>query len=65
MMNESASQDHSAPAPHIELGPANPIQARTVNSTDLLQGAAELLIQHDDQTYRLRLTRNGKLILVK
>jgi len=38
---------------------------RTVRSADLLQGARELFIQHEEQTYRLRLTRNGKLILVK
>jgi hemin uptake protein HemP len=38
---------------------------RTINSADLLHGAREVLIQHDEKTYRLRVTRNGKLILVK
>jgi hemin uptake protein HemP len=38
---------------------------RTIASSDLLQGAREVLIQHDEKTYRLRVTRNGKLILVK
>jgi hemin uptake protein HemP len=37
----------------------------TVNSRDLLQGGRELLIDHAGEIYRLRLTRNGKLILHK
>ena len=39
--------------------------ARTINSVDLLHGAREVLIQHDEKIYRLQVTRNGKLILVK
>jgi hemin uptake protein HemP len=42
-----------------------PPSVRTINSADLLQGAREVLIRHDEKTYRLRVTRNGKLILVK
>jgi len=38
---------------------------RSVRSDELLQGARELLIRHGEETYRLRLTRNGKLILQK
>ncbi len=37
----------------------------SVQSTDLLQGHTEVLIVHGADTYRLRLTRNGKLILHK
>lgn len=37
----------------------------SVQSTDLLQGHSEVLIVHGADTYRLRLTRNGKLILHK
>ncbi len=36
-----------------------------IHSEDLFQGKQELLIQHGDQLYRLRQTRNGKLILTK
>ncbi|NKE47513.1 hemin uptake protein HemP [Roseomonas frigidaquae] len=36
-----------------------------VQSSDLLKGARELLIQHHGDTYRLRLTSNDKLILTK
>lgn len=38
---------------------------RTVRSDELLQGQIEVLIAHGNDTYRLRLTRSGKLILQK
>lgn len=38
---------------------------RQVESHDLLQGEREVLILHGGDVYRLRLTRNGKLILQK
>ncbi len=31
----------------------------------LFQGSQEILIDHKGETYRLRITRNGKLILTK
>ncbi|MGE5195434.1 MAG: hemin uptake protein HemP [Deltaproteobacteria bacterium] len=36
-----------------------------VRSEDLLGGQREILIIHGQEVYRLRLTRNGKLILMK
>lgn len=36
-----------------------------LTSTQLLNGQREVMIEHDGQTYRLRHTRNGKLILTK
>lgn len=36
-----------------------------IRSEDLLKGSQELRIVHEGETYRLRLTRNGKLILHK
>lgn len=36
-----------------------------IQSTDLFRGAQELEIEHVGEIYRLRLTRNGKLILNK
>ena len=36
-----------------------------IPSTELLRGTRELVIQHGEDTYRLRLTRNDKLILTK
>lgn len=38
---------------------------REVVSSELLRGENELLIRHGDELYRLKLTRNGKLILQK
>lgn len=38
---------------------------RVVESTDLLQSEREVLIRHRGEVYRLRETRNGKLILGK
>ena len=40
-------------------------EVREVTSIDLLRGQTELLIRHGDEVYRLKLTRNGKLILQK
>jgi hemin uptake protein HemP len=36
---------------------------RQVSSSALLKGSRELLIAHNGRSYRLRLTKNGKLIL--
>lgn len=38
---------------------------RVITSQDLLHGEQEVLIDHEGEQYRLRLTRNGKLILQK
>jgi hemin uptake protein HemP len=37
----------------------------SVDSADLLKGGREVLIRHHGEIYRLRLTRNDKLILNK
>lgn len=39
--------------------------ARSLTSAELFCGASEVLIRHQDQIYRLVLTRNGKLLLNK
>jgi hemin uptake protein HemP len=43
----------------------HPETLRLIRSEELLAGAHEVLIEHEGQTYRLRLTRSGKLILHK
>ncbi|MBL8326148.1 MAG: hemin uptake protein HemP [Rubrivivax sp.] len=40
-------------------------EPRVLRSEDLLAGRAEVLIGHGPQTYRLRRTLTGKLILTK
>jgi len=46
-------------------GPADGATIRIIPSAELFRGAREVLIQHGDEVYRLRLTRNGKLLLFK
>ena len=41
------------------------LELPTVRSEDILRGGRELLIRHASEIYRLRITRNGKLILTK
>jgi hemin uptake protein HemP len=38
---------------------------RRVRSKDLFQDARDLIIVHNEEEYRLRITRLGKLILTK
>ena len=50
--------------------PAKPAPTRLdppawLESEQLLHGRCEVLIRHGDEIYRLRHTRNGKLILTK
>lgn len=36
-----------------------------IQANRLFQGSQEILIDHNGETYRLRITKNGKLILTK
>lgn len=49
--------------------PARPVAPRQdppcLHSHDLFSAGNEIRIEHHGETYRLRLTRNGKLILTK
>ena len=67
-INSLQMKSHPDKRRSTAFGPATadeadvPVQSR---SEDLLQGRRELLIQHGDEQYRLRLTRMNKLILTK
>jgi len=52
-----------APAPMVPSVPAH--APRAITSQSLLDGARELVIEHQGHEYHLRLTRNDKLILTK
>ena len=55
-----------SPARLLSAGrPATAVHAPVVDSRQLLKGAREIEIVHGDKVYRLRHTRNDKLILVK
>lgn len=56
--------------PPVELGDAVPADAakaaiRRYVVAELLQGAREIILDHDGSAYRLRVTASGKLILTK
>jgi hemin uptake protein HemP len=38
---------------------------RRIKVSELLAGEREVILEHDSQDYRLRITANGKLILTK
>lgn len=59
-MNRPEKTDQSEP----DQTPA-PDSRRLIPSDELLAGSQEVLIMHEGQTYRLRVTRSGKLILHK
>ena len=57
-------------APRVIAKPAAPLhgqpaQPAQLDSRQLLQGRPEVLIRHGEEVYRLRHTRNDKLILTK
>lgn len=54
---------NTAPAP--ALSPSNAAKLTEFDSRELMRGGREVLIRHAGQVYRLRHTRNDKLILVK
>lgn len=60
---ETSSDTGSADAgaSPVAVGPAMPV----FDSAGLLQGGREVLIRHGGECYRLRHTRNDKLILTK
>jgi len=40
-------------------------QIRMVESTDIFRGQTEIMIRHEGAVYRMKITRQGKLILNK
>jgi len=52
-------------SPTVPLVETTTTDINSINSRDLFQGRQEICIEHGDQIYRLRTTRQGKLILTK
>jgi hemin uptake protein HemP len=44
---------------------SRPAQRRVLRSEELFGASREITIRHNGQEYRLQVTRNGKLILIK
>ena len=65
-MLDVAQSPHPVHGAALSASAAKPAQpAREVKSHALFDGAQEVRIDHHGQEYRLRQTRNGKLILTK
>ena len=61
------SEEKSSPAAQAEgRGPPHRSeQPKVIDSHELFASRREVLIRHQDELYRLRITRKGKLILHK
>lgn len=53
------------PLDPVALPRESAVAPAAIRSDELLHGQREILIIHEQEVYRLRLTRNGKLILTK
>jgi hemin uptake protein HemP len=60
----TANDSVVVPAPSVATPNAEQ-QPRTLASAEILQGERKVLITHGNETYRLLVTRNDKLILQK
>lgn len=59
MNNEPQSRE----ADQVPAPAAPPAPPRRISSRDLFSGSREIVIEHGDRLYRMRITQNGKLIL--
>jgi len=71
MSEHTNSMYADMPAPSL-ASPPLPVESAqrssppvTIRADHLFQGGQEILISHKAETYRLRITKNGKLILTK
>ncbi|MGE0225862.1 MAG: hemin uptake protein HemP [Acetobacteraceae bacterium] len=62
MMNQTS---HGGPDVNPGTFDGAALDPPSISSSDLLCGGRELLIQHGENTYRLKLTGSNKLILTK
>lgn len=66
MLNFTMSESEKTTRPGSPASiPQEEKPAEVICSDMILQGKQEVLIQHGETTYRLRITQNGKLILCK
>lgn len=63
--SEALAAAAAPPTPGPEIASDRFAAPAVVDSAGLLQGAREILIRHGGVCYRLRHTRNDKLILTK
>jgi len=56
---------NSKSTPPFATPPVGASNTGNISSQKLFRGHQEICIEHADQVYRLRITRQGKLILTK
>lgn len=64
-MNKTSPKPAAAPAIASDAVRSVVAVRQRLNSADLFRDAREVIIEHADVEYRLRLTGQGKLILTK
>ncbi|MGY0610960.1 hemin uptake protein HemP [Luteimonas sp. A501] len=64
-LTHPSSFDGATDAPSCEAPPTQCAHQEEMDSAVLLHGQREVLIRHGNEVYRLRHTRNDKLILTK
>jgi hemin uptake protein HemP len=64
MTQPESDPERNPPEVPPPITPARPLP-RNLTSFEILQGDSEVTISHNGEIYRLRVTRNGKLILQK
>lgn len=64
-LTQNHREPGACPSPVSPSASASPTQSPVVDSRELLGGKQELQISHEGEVYRLRVTRNGRLILNK
>ena len=63
-MNQLSGQ-YKSPEPQPVVPPSDSVSLPKYRYSDLCPSGKEVLIEYEGQIYRLRSTRNGKLILNK
>lgn len=61
----NAKTEKKPAAPNVSAQGTSLTGLRRVIVAELLAGDREVILEHDGQDYRLRITANGKLILTK
>ena len=64
-MNATSPIDRTSQSQPDESARQVSVLGNRMDSTELFRSSRELLITHGDETYRLRLTSQNKLILTK
>lgn len=65
MNSKSLHRPSAAPTEAARIPPAAPVLAPRISTASLFGTARELQIEHSGALYRLRITRQDKLILTK